>query len=134
MTSNRPPTRRPKKRAQDESSAATHEATGAPENISGDLDADASADQVAAGTYGASKTARFRTQYHHVCPKCHGRFVRMHRTFADRLLSMFNPVRRYGCTNTLCRYEPSCGRTPRSRNDPSSRLQASPARRSRARS
>jgi hypothetical protein len=29
----------------------------------------------------------------------------MHRRFADRMLSMFKPVRRYGCTNYLCGYE-----------------------------
>ena len=29
----------------------------------------------------------------------------MHRRFADRMLSMFRPVRRYGCTNYLCGYE-----------------------------
>lgn len=29
----------------------------------------------------------------------------MHRQFADRLLSLFTPVHRYGCTNHLCRHE-----------------------------
>jgi hypothetical protein len=29
----------------------------------------------------------------------------MHRRFGDRMLSMFNPVRRYGCTNHLCAHE-----------------------------
>ena len=29
----------------------------------------------------------------------------MHRRFADRMLSVFSPVRRYGCTNHLCAHE-----------------------------
>jgi hypothetical protein len=36
---------------------------------------------------------------------CGGQFVRVHRRFADRLLSLFNPVQRYRCTNHLCRHE-----------------------------
>ena len=36
----------------------------------------------------------------------------MHRHLGDRLLSLFNPVRRYGCTNSLCRNEVVLWKSP----------------------
>lgn len=106
--SHRPPTRRSTKRAQNVFPAAKDAkdvATDAPENISGQPEAVRPANPVVTAKLLASKATPAKTHYRHVCPKCHGRFVRMHRRFADRLLSMFHPVRRYGCTNHQCRYE-----------------------------
>jgi hypothetical protein len=51
-------------------------------------------------------TTRMRgRKRHYLCPKCGAPFVRVHRRFADRLLSVFNPVRRYGCINQICAHE-----------------------------
>ena len=104
MTSHRQPTRRPRKRAQDEPSPAQESGAVTSEIISEALEADTPTGPIAVDRPASSKAARSRIRYR-VCPKCQGHFVRMHRRLADRLLSLFNPVRRYRCTNHLCQYE-----------------------------
>jgi hypothetical protein len=39
------------------------------------------------------------------CPRCGGQLIRVRRHFADRLFSLFHPVRRYRCHKPDCLWE-----------------------------
>ena len=58
-----------------------------------------------ANANGAVQGSHFGGGRAYACPRCGSRFIRRHRRFADRLLSVFSPVRRYRCTSARCRYE-----------------------------
>ena len=107
MTQDRPPTRQRSKRLKGARSAARSDppASESPSEWS----ALKAAPLVVANN---RTTGGSRATHSLVCPKCHGRFVRMHRRFGDRVLSMFKPVRRYRCTNHLCRHEAILGNSP----------------------
>lgn len=47
----------------------------------------------------------------HVCPKCGGESVRIHRRLLDRLHGVFLPARRFRCTALQCQYECNARRT-----------------------
>jgi hypothetical protein len=52
---------------------------------------------------------RWRLLHHPVltllrCPRCNGPIHRIHRHAADRLISLYVPVRRYSCANNQCRW------------------------------
>jgi hypothetical protein len=60
---------------------------------------------------GAAIAVRMRWRLMHTaalrdlhCPKCGGTIHRIHRKRTDRLLDLFVPVRRYGCSNADCRW------------------------------
>jgi len=42
---------------------------------------------------------------HPLCPRCGSPLIRVRRHFADRLLSLFRPVRRYRCHKPACLWE-----------------------------
>jgi hypothetical protein len=53
-----------------------------------------------------SQVHRRRTRHSHLCPSCGRRTLAViHRRPGDRLISRFQPVRRYLCRNKDCRWE-----------------------------
>jgi hypothetical protein len=56
------------------------------------------------------------------CPRCNGSVDRIRRRLADRIVSLFTPVRRYRCWNYDCKWEGNLRRqesiASRSRSDP----------------
>jgi len=47
------------------------------------------------------------------CPRCGGKLIRVRRRFADRLLSLVRPVRRYRCRRADCLWEGTLRKTPK---------------------
>jgi ribosomal protein L32 len=51
------------------------------------------------------RLVRLRRLQTRECPRCGGELHRIHRHTADRLLSLYVPVRRYQCKNDGCRWQ-----------------------------
>lgn len=58
------------------------------------------------------------------CPRCNGSLMRVRRHFADRMVSLFSPVRRYRCDSFACRWE---GTLPARRAGPAAMPKSRPS-------